>query len=54
MILAWGKAVKGLLASLTFAAVITVPLSIWYVDFSARRGKAMIQERHERGADPLR
>ena len=50
VILAWGKAVKGLLASLTFATVITVPLSIWYVDFSARRGKAMIQERHERGA----
>lgn len=28
VILAWGKAVKGLLASLTFATVITVPLSI--------------------------
>ena len=50
VILGWGKAVKGLLASLTFATVITVPLSIWYVDFSARRGKAMIQERHECGA----
>lgn len=50
VVLAWGKAVKGLLGSLAIASCITVPLSIWYVDFSARRGKAMIQERHERGA----
>jgi type IV conjugative transfer system coupling protein TraD len=50
VILAWHKAMKGLMGSLTIASCITVPLSIWYVDFSARRGKAMIQERHERGA----
>ncbi len=50
VVLAWSKAVKGLLGSLAIASCITVPLSIWYVDFSARRGKAMIQERHERGA----
>jgi hypothetical protein len=50
VILAWHKAVKGLLGSLAVATFLTAPLSIWYVDFSARRGKAMIQERHERGA----
>lgn len=50
VILAWHKAVKGFIASLVVASCITVPLSIWYIDFSARRGKAMIQERHERGA----
>jgi hypothetical protein len=50
VVLAWSKAVKGLLGSLAIASCITVPLSIWYVDFSARRGKAMIQERHERRA----
>ena len=50
VILAWHKAVKGMMGSLAIASCITVPLSIWYVDFSARRGKAMIQERHERGA----
>ncbi len=50
VILAWHKAVKGLLGSVVAASCITLPLSIWYVDFSARRGKAMIQERHERGA----
>ena len=50
VILAWHKAAKGLLGSLAVATFLTAPLSIWYVDFSARRGKAMIQERHERGA----
>ena len=50
VILAWHKAVRGLLGSVAIASCITVPLSIWYIDFSARRGKAMIQERHERGA----
>lgn len=50
VILAWHKAVKGLLLSIGTATCVGVPLSIWYVDFSARRGKAIIQERHERGA----
>ncbi|MES3097813.1 type IV secretion system DNA-binding domain-containing protein, partial [Sphingomonas aerolata] len=50
VILAWHKAVKGFMGSVAIASCITIPLSIWYVDFSARRGKAMIQERHERGA----
>jgi type IV conjugative transfer system coupling protein TraD len=50
VILAWHKAVKGFIGALVVASCITVPLSIWYVEFSARRGKAMIQERHERGA----
>lgn len=50
VILAWHKAVKGLMGSIAIASCVTIPLSIWYVDFSARRGKAMIQERHERGA----
>ena len=47
---AWDKAVRGILGSMMIATCITVPLAIWYVDFSQRRGKAMIQERHERGA----
>ena len=50
VILAWHKAVKGFMGSVAIASCVTIPLSIWYVDFSARRGKAMIQERHERGA----
>jgi type IV conjugative transfer system coupling protein TraD len=50
VIRAWDKAVRGVLGSMMIATCITAPLSIWYVDFSNRRGKAMIQERHERGA----
>ena len=47
---AWTKAVRGLIGSALIATFVTVPTSVWYVDFSKRRGKAMIQERHERGA----
>lgn len=50
VVMAWGKAVRGVVGSAAIATCLTAPLSIWYVDFSARRGKAMIQERHERGA----
>ncbi|MBB3694861.1 type IV secretion system DNA-binding domain-containing protein [Sphingomonas sp. BK580] len=47
---AWDKAVRGVIGSAMIATCVTVPLAIWFVDFSKRRGKAMIQERHERGA----
>ncbi|WP_375383390.1 type IV secretion system DNA-binding domain-containing protein [uncultured Sphingomonas sp.] len=47
---AWFKGIHDLLSSMLLATVLTVPVSVWYVDFSARRGKAMVQERHERGA----
>ena len=47
---AWTKAVRGVIGSAMIASCVTVPLAIWYVDFSKRRGKAMVQERHERGA----
>ncbi len=50
VISAWHKAVRGVIGSALVATFATVPVSVWYVDFSARRGKAMIQERHERGA----
>ncbi|RYF09156.1 MAG: conjugal transfer protein TraD, partial [Oxalobacteraceae bacterium] len=50
VIRAWDKAVQSVFGSMMIATCITVPLSVWYIDFSNRRGKAMIQERHERGA----
>ena len=50
VMLAWHKAIHGIVGSALIATFATVPASIWYVDFSRRRGKAMIQERHERGA----
>lgn len=50
VVLAWHKAFRGLVGSTAIASFATIPATIWYVDFSARRGKAIVQERHERGA----
>ncbi len=48
--LAWGKAMRCLLASAIVAAFIAAPLTLWFVDLSRRRGRAILEERHERGA----
>jgi len=47
---AWTKAMRGIVGAALIASFVTIPAAIWYVDFSRRRGKAIIQERHERGA----
>ncbi|PKP94693.1 MAG: conjugal transfer protein TraD [Alphaproteobacteria bacterium HGW-Alphaproteobacteria-16] len=47
---AWAKALRGLLGALLVASFAAIPLSIWFVDLSRRRGKSILQERHERGA----
>ena len=47
---AWSKALRGILGAVLVATFMTVPVSIWYVEFSTRRGKSIVQERHERGA----
>lgn len=47
---AWQTMMRILFASLVMSAFITAPLTMWYVDFSRKRGKAILQERHERGA----
>jgi len=47
---AWGKAVRGIFGSILIASFVTVPAAIWYVEFANRRGKSIVQERHERGA----
>ena len=47
---AWDKAVRCVLGSAFMAVFIAAPLTMWFVDFSKRRGKAILQERHERGA----
>jgi len=36
--------------SLFISLFIAVPLSAWFVDLSRRRGKAILEERHQRGA----
>ena len=48
--LAWHKAIRGIIGSALIASFATVPASIWYVDFSKRRGHSIMEERHERGA----
>ena len=48
--LAWHKAVRGVIGSILIASFATIPASIWYVDFSRRRGGSIMEERHERGA----
>ncbi|AOR81118.1 type IV secretion system DNA-binding domain-containing protein [Novosphingobium resinovorum] len=48
--LAWHKAMRGIIGSALIASFATIPSSIWYVDFSRRRGGSIMEERHERGA----
>ena len=36
--------------SLFISLFLAVPLAIWFVDFSKRRGKSILEERHQRGA----
>ncbi len=47
---AWDKAVRCVLGSAFMAVFIAAPLTLWFIDFSKRRGRAILQERHERGA----
>ncbi len=50
VIRAWDKATRGLVGSLLMATFATVPLAIWFVDYSKRRGRDILAECHERGA----
>lgn len=47
---AWSKAMRCLVGSLFMSAFIAAPLSVWFIDFSRRRGREILEERHERGA----
>lgn len=50
VIKAWAIAVRGLLGAFLVSIFITIPVAIWFVDISRRRGRSILQERHERGA----
>ena len=50
VIRAWDVAMRGLIGSFLLSVFITIPAAIWFVDISKRRGKSILQERHERGA----
>ncbi|MBN2974126.1 type IV secretion system DNA-binding domain-containing protein [Roseomonas aeriglobus] len=41
---------RGLLGAILVSVFLTIPLTIWFVDISRRRGRSILQERHERGA----
>ena len=47
---AWTKAVRCVTGSGIMAVFIAAPLTVWFVDFSRRRGRSILEERHERGA----
>ncbi|KEQ53740.1 type IV secretion system DNA-binding domain-containing protein [Sphingobium chlorophenolicum] len=47
---AWATTVHALIGSLLVSIFVVTPLAIWFIDISRRRGKSILQERHERGA----
>lgn len=47
---AWARAVQISISAIIGAAFICVPLTIWFVGFSKRRGGDIMTEHHERGA----
>ena len=50
VIAAWAKAMRGLVGAILLSLLATIPLALWFVDISRKRGKSILQERHERGA----
>ncbi|MGB3472115.1 MAG: type IV secretion system DNA-binding domain-containing protein [Erythrobacter sp.] len=44
------KAIRCLLGSGFMAIFLAAPLSVWFIEYSRRRGKSILEERHERGA----
>ncbi|MFD1103572.1 type IV secretion system DNA-binding domain-containing protein [Sphingobium olei] len=50
VIKAWSVAMRGLAGAFLISILVTIPVAIWFVDLSHRRGRSILQERHERGA----
>lgn len=50
VVIAWNKLMRAIWGSLFISLFIAVPISVWFVDLSRRRGKAILEERHQRGA----
>src|SRR3546814_4335240 len=46
VIKAWAIAMRGLLGAFFVSVFIPIPLSIWFVDLSHRRGRSILQNRH--------
>jgi type IV conjugative transfer system coupling protein TraD len=47
---AWGRLMRAFWGSAFISAFVAVPLTIWFVDASHKRGKGILEERHQRGA----
>jgi type IV conjugative transfer system coupling protein TraD len=47
---AWETTIRAMIGSLLVSIFVVAPLAIWFVDISRKRGKGILQERHERGA----
>lgn len=50
VVIAWNKLTRAIWGSMFISLFIAVPLSVWFIDLSRRRGKAILEERHQRGA----
>jgi type IV conjugative transfer system coupling protein TraD len=50
VMIAWTKLMRAIWGSLFISLFVAVPLAVWFVDFSKRRGKSILEERHQRGA----
>ncbi|WP_458732922.1 type IV secretion system DNA-binding domain-containing protein [Sphingobium xenophagum] len=48
--IAWNRMMRAVWGSLFISLFLAVPLAVWFVDFSKRRGKSILEERHQRGA----
>lgn len=50
VVTAWNKLLRAVWGSLFISLFIAIPVAVWFVDFSRRRGKSILEERHQRGA----
>lgn len=50
VVIAWNRLMRAVWGSLFISLFVAVPLAVWFVDFSKRRGKSILEERHQRGA----
>jgi type IV conjugative transfer system coupling protein TraD len=50
VVAAWSRLTRAFWGSAFMSAFIAVPLTIWFIDASHKRGRGILEERHQRGA----
>jgi type IV conjugative transfer system coupling protein TraD len=50
VVVAWSRFMRAIWGSMFISTFVSVPLSMWFVRFSNKRGKSILEERHQRGA----